>query len=372
MTAKRWLLINSFLISLILNLSLFLIPLLYREHPAPQSMEKMNVEFVSLPSARILERRSPGVQRDHLSPSSPGYSQSTTKYVSVTRYVSIVREMASASRDSAVSTVADLTSRFDSATLPSMKLDRGNGTAPVASGFSAIRSSTSRSSGGQAARPGGAIQPHQPMATIMGAGKNLNGYYNISLVRYEDSSDNVSTDALTQLAGAMNRWTQIRTKVIREPMMLDDPVLVRVPLIYIASRRPFAFSERERESLRKYFASGGFMIFSNAAVSDAESRGVANSIGFELWKLLGESAHSLVNIDREHQIYTGFFPLQKSRASDLLGIPLNDRIVIIYEDSGYGSAWAAGKDSDREPYLRMGVNIIAYALTTSPLVTRAR
>ena len=65
------------------------------------------------------------------------------------------------------------------------------------------------------------------MAGIAGAGKALSGYYNISLVRYEDTSDTVSADALRQLASAMNRWTKIKTKVIGEPIMLDDPELLR-------------------------------------------------------------------------------------------------------------------------------------------------
>ena len=212
------------------------------------------------------------------------------------------------------------------------------------------------------------ITLREPKSIITGSGDELSGHYDISLVKYEDTSDVISAHALTQLAGAMNRWTQIRTKVIGEPIMLDDPELLRVPLVYITSRRAFAFSQLERENLQRYFAAGGFLLFSNASTLDSEARGVANSIEFELWKVLGGTAGDLVDIGDEHQIYTGFSDALGQLS--LRGVVLNGRIRVIYEDSGYGTAWIAGRDSKREPYLKLGVSIILYALTTSPMVQR--
>jgi len=112
------------------------------------------------------------------------------------------------------------------------------------------------------------------------------------------------------------------------------------------------------------------------SISDSEARGVANSIEFELWKVLGEVAHDLVDIglssnevkEKKHQIYSGFFDLPSSLG--LRGVGLDGRMSVIYDDSGYGPAWAAREDSKREPYLRLGVNIIVYALSTSPMVQR--
>jgi hypothetical protein len=217
--------------------------------------------------------------------------------------------------------------------------------------------------------------------------------------------------------------------------MLEDPELLDVPLVYITSRRPFAFSERERKNLQRYLANGGFLLFSNAADSASEALGVANSIEFELWRVLGKVGHDLVDIGEDHQtssflpsnqaasssssnqaasssslnqassslplenqsltpplknqtptpplknqtptpplkkgaggIYRSFFRLPSSLG--LRGIVLNGRISVLYEDSGYGAAWLAERDGEREPYLRLGVNIIVYALTTSPMVQR--
>ena len=67
-------------------------------------------------------------------------------------------------------------------------------------------------------------------------------------MKYEDTSDVIRTIALRNLARVMNRWTMIETKVLPDPISLDDKNLFRVPLIYIASRNAFAFSHKERQN----------------------------------------------------------------------------------------------------------------------------
>lgn len=372
---NRKLSLNSFLMSLAFNLTLLLILSICREHAIPRSREVVPIEFISLPKAR-LQRRSPIT--------SPRFPDSNTQRIaSAWINAPITKEIEPSHSDSSAfhpdlrlpgfpvssNRTSQPTGLAPMQTQPAGEWKRGDGVPS--------RPTRSAGSGGQADQADRRIVPRQPKAIITGSGDKLSGYYNISLVKYEDTSDTISADALTQLAGAMNRWTQVKTKVIREPMMLDDPELLQVPLVYITSRRAFAFSERERENLRRYFANGGFLLFSNAATSDSEGRGVANSIEFELWKILDGAAHDLVDIGDKHQIssfslvkgaggiYSGFFDL--SGPLGLRGIALNGRIVVIYEDSGCGIAWREGKDSKREPYLKLGVNIVAYALTTSPM-----
>ena len=356
---------NSFLISLVLNLSLILILSLYRELEVPQSRDAVVVRFVSLPETRLHRRSLIAPPRALIA--IPRAAVSARVSVRITKEVASSRQLHSNSavpigieptenpdpNPPSASTVTDRTHRQ-----PTGDWRRGDSvpSRPTRSGF-----------GGRAAPSVRRIVPRQPKAIITGSSDEPSGYYNISLVKYEDTSDVISPDALTQLAGAMNRWTQIRTKVIKEPIKLDDPELLQVPLVYITSRRPFAFSERERENLQKYLAGGGFLLFSNA-VTDAQAngRGVANSIEFELWKVLGEAAHDLVDIGKEHPIYSSFF--DPPSLPGLRGVVLDGRIRVIYEDAGYGRAWIAAKDSSREPYLKLGVNIIIYALATSPLV----
>jgi len=366
-SGDRRLSLNSFLISLSLNLILFIILSLSREQSAPQAKDALDVDFVSLPRTR-LSHRSLALPAKQIALSDHA---NVDPNISAMKPIPFTREIASPQPNSALSmsvdtvspapdiatTIAPRSRSASSVLNPAGAWKRGNG---VSSG------TTRQGSGGQISGFGQRIIPRQPMAMITGMGDKLKGYYNISLVRYEDTSDVISTDALIQLASAMNRWTQVKTKIIKEPMMLDDPELFRVPMIYIASRRAFAFSERERENLRKYFTSGGFLLFSNSAESEIETSGVANSIEFELWKVLGDAANDLVDIGEKHQLYDSFFKL--TELSGLRGVIVDGRIKVIYEASGYGAAWVAGTDTKRKPYMKLGVNIIAYALTTSPVV----
>ena len=73
-----------------------------------------------------------------------------------------------------------------------------------------------------------------------------------------------------------------------------------------------------------------------------------------------------MKMDGKHKLYDSFFGLSDSLT--LRGVIMDGRFGVIYEDSGYGTAWAVSEGSSNEKYLKLGVNIIAYALTTSPLV----
>ena len=344
---KRKTLLYSYIISITINLTLMFTLSFFSEHPPIHlKRDDVNVQFVSLPKAQVLQRRSVSISKQTDTPESFDDDQSlpNAKYLTTRTYRTIIRELASKNNDAEF---MESMKKFGLKDLPSPKSNIDK---------SAMSSSGNQSKGGSLSFT----------ANIGGSGDEMEGFYNMSLIKYEDSSDNASTDALHQLAGAMNRWTKVKTQVIKKPMRLDDSKLVDVPLIYISSRRPFAFSERERQNLRRFFANDGFMIFSNVAESDTQKLEVANSIGFELWNILDESARDLIELDRGDIIYDCFFDLHRSPLSDILGITIDDRIIMIYEDSGYAKAWVSGKSGKNDPYLEMGVNIIAYALTTNP------
>jgi len=205
-----------------------------------------------------------------------------------------------------------------------------------------------------------------PHARITGEGKEISGYYNISQVKYEDTADAVRTAALEHLANAMNRWTKVKTKVLEDMIELDDKKLQKIPLVYIASNGAFAFSEKERENLRKYLYNGGFLLFSDISDERSLDGPVANSIQFELWKILG-SDYNLRQITKAHLLSVIFFQFSnlplKDKNAKLWGISLKGRLSVLYDAAGLGLTWAKG-DKEDERILKLGVNIIAYALTT--------
>lgn len=367
MAFRRKLLTNCILISFVVHTAILLIYSPYKEHPTPSASSKVDVDFVSLPKAKLVQRRFIEISRqsERIDPRLER-SEYNAKYLpSITNRPVIQEATTTSGNPKIISTIADL--KPDKMPVLGFRSDKTNDDSSI------IRSSTGKSrgtsgragqSGGQMARAGGNIQPGESRARITGSGNSIKGYYNMSLVRYEDSSDTISSNALPQLAKAMNKWTQVLTKVINEPMRLDDPKLAGVPIIYIASRKPFAFSERERQNLRKFFDNGNFMIFTNSGENENQKQEVANSIGFELWRILGESARNLKVIEKSHEIFNGFFNIRKSNLPNLSGIFQNRRIVVIYDESGYGDSWIAERNDKDRPYLQMGVNIIAYALTT--------
>ncbi len=358
--------LNSFLISLTLNLLFLLILSLLREPIAIQNKESISVEFSKVPKT-VIQRR-PSIILPRSSESSI-QSKPLNQIATVdTRDIVLPRSLSSTPqgipRAYGFPQTSSTASPRGSFSLPSQSSDTGQ----WGSGSDAPSKSMSRGFGKPNGQGNIGITIRQPKAIISGSGDKLSGYYNISLVKYEDTSDTVSADALAQLATAMNKWTEIKTKVIKEPIMLDDPELLQVPMVYITSRRPFAFSELERENLQKYFSNGGFLLFSNTSTSFSEAQGVANSIEFELWKVLGNSARDLNDIGKESEIHKILFDLPDSMK--LRGIALDGRYTVIYENSGYGNAWLEGKDTKKESYMKLGVNIILYALSTSPMVQK--
>lgn len=359
--------LNSFLISLALNLLFLLLLSIIREPVVIQNKESVSVEFSKVPKT-IVQRRSaiilPRSSESNIQPKLlDQIATLDTREIIIPRSISSTPQGIPGTYGFPQTSATELL--HGSFSLPSQSSNTGQ----WSSGSNAPSKSMSRGFGKPDGQGNVEIIIRQPKATISGSGDKLSGYYNISLVKYEDTSDNVSADALAQLALAMNKWTEIKTKVIKEPIMLDDPELLQVPLVYITSRRPFAFSELERENLQKYFSSGGFLLFSNTATSASEAQGVANSIEFELWKVLGNSSRNLSEINKESRIHKALFDLPDSMK--LRGIVLDGRFTAIYENSGYGNAWLEGKDTKKEPYMKFGVNIIVYALSTSPMIQKS-
>lgn len=98
---------------------------------------------------------------------------------------------------------------------------------------------------------------------------------------------------------------------------------------------------------------------------------VANSIQFELWQILGND-YNLQPITPKHPLSVSFFDFSKrlpieidKHQTRLFGISISNRLAVLYDASGYGLTWAKGDDKD-DKALKFGVNIIVYALTTSP------
>ncbi|MFC1651129.1 DUF4159 domain-containing protein, partial [Candidatus Latescibacterota bacterium] len=74
-----------------------------------------------------------------------------------------------------------------------------------------------------------------------------------------------------------------------------------------------------------------------------------------------EIGKSQVDFMQQDGSFTGARITLPPRVLFLEGIWINDRLVGIYSDKGYAIKWSA--TSNNEPQLRMGVNMVVFALT---------
>ena len=205
------------------------------------------------------------------------------------------------------------------------------------------------------------------------------GYSSLTIPRilYKGGSDDARPEALRSLLAQVARRTSI--EVNREPILLklSDPNLFKHPFIYFGGDEAFEpFEESDLKILRKYLSYGGFLfIDDNSAVADsAFDRSVRRMIA----RVFPQTP--LRNIPRDHSVFRSFYLLNSvsGRAiikSYLEGISLKGRTVLMYSVNDQAGAWSRNKLGDwnydlvaggyrqRQLSIRLGINIILYALT---------
>jgi len=183
--------------------------------------------------------------------------------------------------------------------------------------------------------------------------------------------------SIINLKEAMNRWTRINTKLV-DHLRLDSPKLLKMPFVCVTTDRAFELTEQEKENVRKYLEGGGFMLLDNALASQDKSQ-VEASLRKMMRDVLGSKAR-FEPIPRNHDLYHCYFhfddgppqgsevgassinrKLQTRPVHYLEGIWLGDRLVAVLSNKGYVVKW--NDMTDNEPQLKMGVNMIVFALT---------
>ena len=183
--------------------------------------------------------------------------------------------------------------------------------------------------------------------------------------------------AVLQLARWINQYTNINAKV-DDQLYLDSQDLLKAPFIYITTNTAFELTEHESESLARYLRNGGFVVADNDRPKMAF--GPAEASIRQMFKdALGRDAR-FERIPNNHPLFHVFFDLDGpppggevsttgafyTRAGLqtsywLEGIYLDNRLVAVYSDKGYGPFWV--KESENEPQVKMGINLVVFALT---------
>ena len=190
--------------------------------------------------------------------------------------------------------------------------------------------------------------------------------------------------AVPNLVAAVNRHTRIEAQV-QTHLFLDSRDLIKMPFVFISSSEPFELTRKEAESLGKYMRSGGFVVADNGDPKTEYGPAEA-SLRKMFREALGTDART-VRLPDDHPIYHAFFDFdsgppvgaevnvppgawavadlsdaaQTKMVPYLEGIILRDRLVAVYSDKGYSIKWA--EEYENEPQLKMGVNLVVFALT---------
>jgi hypothetical protein len=199
----------------------------------------------------------------------------------------------------------------------------------------------------------------------------------IAQIRYAGGNDNPRPEAVESLLAQVARKTSVEVKREFVGLRAGDPALFRYPLLYMAGDAPFEpFSAADLAALRNHLSYGGFLLIDDSSGKrdsgfDASARRMISELfpGTPLEKL-----------SRDHSVFRSFYLLNRvaGRADVspfLEGVAVKGRTVLAYSANDLGGAWsrskighwiydmAGGGESRRTLSVRLGVNIVMYALT---------
>jgi hypothetical protein len=194
--------------------------------------------------------------------------------------------------------------------------------------------------------------------------------FTVAQLKYRGGGDwYANPTALPNLLAAVRDRTDIETADRPVTVAPDEDELFLHPMIHMTGHGRVAFTDEEVAMLREYFERGGFLWAD-------DNYGMDRYFRTQIDRVLPDAA--LVELPYDHEIYHSFydFPngLPKIHEHDGgaphgYGVFLNGRLAVFYSfntDIGDGLEDAEVHNDPPEKHeasLRMGINIVVYALT---------
>jgi hypothetical protein len=170
-----------------------------------------------------------------------------------------------------------------------------------------------------------------------------------------------------EFLSAVQRETAIATERRFKSVKLDSDELFSYPFVLITGESEFFFSKIEREKLKRYLESGGFLLASAGCSSKEWDR----SFRREVETIFGKKA--LTRIEQTHPIFRTAREIESIRLSHpgepaaLEGMEMNGKLVLIYSPHGLndtphteGCCCCGGNEISNS--LELNMNIFVYAL----------
>jgi len=191
----------------------------------------------------------------------------------------------------------------------------------------------------------------------------------IGRLHYEGGGDwYANPSSLPNLLAAVRERTSLVTSEREVVVSLSAPSLWDVPYLYMTGHGNVHFSDADLVTLRRYLLQGGFL-------HADDNYGMDQSLRRELARLFPD--HPLVEVPLDHPIYHLVYAFPKGvpkihehdgKPAQGFGIFLDGRLAVYYTyQSDLGDGWEdpeVHRDPApvRESALRMGVNLVAYAV----------
>lgn len=197
------------------------------------------------------------------------------------------------------------------------------------------------------------------------------GEVTIGRLHYEGGGDwYANPSSLPNLLAAVRQRTTIPTAEREVVVSLAEPSLWEVPYLYMTGHGNVRFSDQDLATLRRYLLRGGFL-------HADDNYGMDTSLRRELARLFPD--RPLEEVPLDHPVYHAVYDFPQGvpkihehdgKPAQGFGIFLDGRLAVFYTyQSDLGDGW---EDPDvhrdptevREQALRMGVNLVAYAVAT--------
>lgn len=199
----------------------------------------------------------------------------------------------------------------------------------------------------------------------------------IPQIKYQGGVFKPRGKAVESLLAQVAKRTSVEVKRSPLELSLTDPRLFHHPFIYLAGTEGFQpFSDSELDALRNYLSYGGFLLIDDNSAKQESS--FDDSVRKMMSRLYPHTP--VARIPRDHSIFRSFYLINQVMGRAVVspyleGITSKGRTVVIYSRNDLGGAWEKNKlghwqhdmigggGRQRKLSIRLGINIVMYALT---------
>jgi len=171
--------------------------------------------------------------------------------------------------------------------------------------------------------------------------------------------------------------TSVAASLERADIQLSSDRLFYSPFLYLSGSREFApWPQADVDKLRRFLDFGGFLLVDDALGESGS--GFDQSFQREFSRLY--PGETLPKLPENHTIYQTYYLIdrvvgRKATRPYLSGLDRENRTVLVYSQNDLAGAWARdslgafmhqvepGGERQREMAIRLGINLVLYALT---------